>query len=283
MQMDKIRFVGATTVDLPIIGATPAGPFILKGVDGLGPPERTVDIAVTIKEGGVRQGVRSSNRQVVARVGFQPAYNLGQTSETLRDQMYGLLVPKYGRPLVMQLLNGTTVKAIAEGDVSKCEASIFAKDPEVQVTMDCNDPYLLAQAIVYQTPTKQTLTAQSQIDVVNDGTAPAGFWMSIQFTSTPPNPIRLSDDSINYGITNGPFMSISGNWANGDILTIDTRNGRRSITRTRAGVDKAMVGYLSGASTWLQLERGDNHFLINNTNFNFVGNKFGHTPAYLGV
>lgn len=286
MIFDKIRFVGAQNVDLPIVGATPAGPFILKGVDGLGPPEREVAISRTIREGGVRQGVRAANRQVVALVGLRPNWSTGQTSADLRDMLYGLLTTKYNLPVKMQLMLGTAVVAVAKGDVSKIEPSLFTKSTEAQITLDCDYSALLAPNVQYQVPVKTVISGQTAIDVVNDGTAPAGFWTSFKFNSTPVVPIRFTDDSASVQ----EKMVISGNWVTNDVLTIDTRDGSRGIWRSRPlgsgpgyGDPVSKVGNLSGGSTWLQMHGGDNRFLLNHTDITFVDDAFGHTPAYWGV
>ncbi len=42
MKFNKIRLLGVTNVDLPIVGADPSGPYVLKSADGLGPPNRTL-------------------------------------------------------------------------------------------------------------------------------------------------------------------------------------------------------------------------------------------------
>ena len=50
MKMNMIRLIGAASVDLPILGADPSGPFVLKSAEGLGPPEINVRLAKTVLE-----------------------------------------------------------------------------------------------------------------------------------------------------------------------------------------------------------------------------------------
>lgn len=280
MIFNKLRFVGATSVDLPIIGADPAGPFVLKGVDGLGPPEREVTISRTVQEGGKRQGTRTHNRQIVARVGLQPEWDIGQTPAELRTILYGLLTPKYGLPVVAQIMLGGTVIAQSQGDISRFETALFSKDPEVQITLDCDYPYLKSPTARIQMPEKSVVDGKTAIDIENEGTAPAGFWMSFTLQSAQPTPLQISDDSAF-----GQIMEIGGLWEAGDTLIIDTRTGQRNIWKTRSGttVPVSAIGDLSGTSPWMQLHGGDNRLLINNLAFDFVGNGFEHTPAYWGV
>src|SRR5689334_2316445 len=100
MKIDTLRLVvGPTTVDLPVVGADPSGPFVLKGADGLGPPDIDVVIADMVQEGGVRQKKRASNRQIVALVGLNPDWSTGITPEDLRTVLYELLTPPFDAPI----------------------------------------------------------------------------------------------------------------------------------------------------------------------------------------
>ncbi len=280
MKFNKIRLLGVTNVDFPIVGADPSGPFVLKSADGLGPPERDVRRAQTIQEGGVRQGVRSRDRMVSMIVGLQPDWNTGQSSADLRTELYGLLTPPYGLPVGMQLMLGDTVQAVAQGDISTMETAIFTKDPAVQINLECDYPYFLAPSIQYQFPMKSLVDGKSAIDVENDGSAPAGFWMNLVLQATVAGSLILSDNSAF-----GQSMEFSGPWEAGDIFEIDTRAGQRGAWRTASGttVRKSILNNLTPNSPWLQLHKGPNRLLLNRTAFDWEGQGFGHTPAYWGV
>src|SRR5690349_18429148 len=132
MKMDNLRFVGATNIDFPLMGADPSGPFVLKSVEGLGPPDVNVRMVQTVLEGGLYQGKRPSLRQIVALVGLQPNWDIGQSAEELRTQLYSLMTPRYGQPIVVQIMYQGVVQAQAQGQVSRMEAALFSKDPAVQ-------------------------------------------------------------------------------------------------------------------------------------------------------
>lgn len=280
MKFNKIRLIGVTNVDLPIQGADPSGPFVLKGSDGLGPPERDVFLARVIREGGIRQGMRARDRQFVVRVGLQPEWDSGQTAEELREELYGLLTPPYGNQVGLQLLLGDDIKGVAQGDVSRCEVAIFAKDPEVQVTIDCDYPYFVAPAIQYQLPARSLVDGKTAIDIANDGSAPAGFWMQLVLQETVSGSLILSDNSVD-----GNSMEIAGPWEAGDIFKVDTRAGSRGVWRKESGTTtfKSSLNDLTLHSPWMQLHKGPNRLLLNRTAFDWQGNGFGHTPAYWGV
>lgn len=280
MRFTKLRLVGSVNVDLPIVGVESDSPFILKGVDGLGPPERVVKTGGSVAEGGTRQGTRAANRQVVALIGLQPGWEFGQTAADLRETLYGLLTPPFGAPVQVQIMDGDTVVAVARGDVSRCETPLFVKDPVVQVTIDCDYPYLLAPATISQAPAKTVSGSQTAIDILNDGTAPAGFYMAITLGAAQAGALRISENSAS-----GRFMNILGPWGSGDKLIVDTRDGARKILRDPAGSGPqvSVLGNMTSGSTWLQLHGGKNRLLINSTSFTYSDYLFAHTPAYWGV
>ena len=280
MKFNKIRLLGVTNVDLPIVGADPSGPYVLKIADGLGPPNRTLFRNKTTQEGGVRQGSRAEDRQATMIVGLQPDWDTGQTAEELRSELYGLLTPPFGLPVGMHLMLGDTVVGVAQGDISAMETAIFSSDPAVQIVLDCDYPYFLGPALIYQLPDKGIVSGKSYIDVENDGTAPAGFWMKLVLQETVAGSLILSDNSAF-----GQSMEIKGPWNAGDIFEIDTRAGQRGVWRdpSGAGGKASTLNDLTAASPWIQLHKGPNRLLLNRTAFDWEGDGFGHTPAYWGV
>lgn len=280
--MNLLRFVGATNVDFPLIGADPSGPFVLKSVEGLGPPEVNVRIARTVLEKGVYQGKRAALRQIVALVGLQPNWDVGQTAEELRTELYSLLTPRYGALVRAEIWFGGAVQAYAQGQVSKMEAALFTKDPAVQITLDCDFPYLLAPNGIIQEPAQRTVSGIRAFDIDNPGTAPTGFQMGVILRANVGNTLTLSDEN-----PLGQKMQIEGiNWVSGDRFVIDTRAGQRGVWRGPGG--GALVSVLNnmnaGISEWLQLYGGDNTLLLNTTAFDWdPAYKFAHQPSYWGV
>lgn len=289
MKFTKIRFVGPTNVDFPIEGATPEGPYVLKGADGVGPSEIDIAVAPTLLEGGVYQGRRPANKEPVFRVGLQPDWDVGQTAGELRSELYGLLTPRFGKPIKLQFMDGATVVAQAEGHVSKMEVAAFAKDPEVQITFPTFKPYFYAPASINTTPIKTVNGSLTDFEVNNIGTAPSGFWMGMTFTAAVAagTGVILTDDAAD-----GESMAIMRAFSTGDTLIIDTRAGSRGVWRIPSGGSKASIlNDLDEDSPWMQLHGGVNTLHVNNTSFDWYTDTapnpdlgpFAHLPAYWGV
>ena len=79
------------------------------------------------------------------------------------------------------LLN--TVAAIS-GFVTKIEAPTFAKNPEIYITLSCNDPLLRAVDLVNVDVSSLDPSATTITD--DESTAPHGFSFTVVFTATSP-------------------------------------------------------------------------------------------------
>lgn len=282
MKMDTLRFIGASSVDFPILGADPSGPFVLKGADGLGPPEVTVRMGKTVLEKAPYQGKSPNLRQVIAVVGLQPDWDVGQTAEELRTVLYGLLTPRYNRMVRVEVVSDGIVQGYAQGQVSKMEAAIFTKDPAVQITVDCDYGYFLAPNAVVQEPVQSTVGGIRAFDVENDGTAPSGFKAGFVLMANVGTTLVLSDED-----PLGQKFQVDGiNWVSGDRFVIDTRPGSRGVWRGPGGgaLVPALANMNGAVSEWIHLYGGDNKLLLNTTAFDWDPEyKFSHQPAYWGV
>lgn len=282
MKMDLLRFIGATSVDFPILGADPSGPFVLKGADGLGPVEVTVRMGKTVLEKAIYQGKSPTLRQVNVVVGLQPNWDVGQTAEELRTILYGLLTPRYGALVRMEVVSNGVVQGFAQGQVSKLEPVLFTKDPAVQITLDCDYGYLLAPNLVVQQPVQSSVGGIRGFTVDNDGTAPAGFIMGVTLRANVGTSLVLSDNN-----PLGMKFQVDGiNWVSGDRFVLDTRPGSRGVWRGPAGgaLVSALNNMNAAVSEWMYLYPGDNLLTINTTAFDWdVTYKFMHQPAFWGV
>lgn len=282
MTLEILRFIGASSVDFPILGADASGPFVLKGVDGLGPPDITVRMKQTVLEKAVYQGKFPNPRQIIAVVGLQPDWDVGQTAQELRRVLYGLLTPRYGQMLRAEIVEDGAVTSFAQGHISKMEPAMFTKDPAVQITMECDYGYLLAPATVSQEPSQVDIGGIRGFTVENEGDAPAGFKAGFILRANVGTSLVLADDN-----PLGQRMQIDGlNWVSGDKFLIDTRPGSRGLWRGAAG--GAYVSCLDNmnayVSEWMYLYGGDNTLTLNTTAFDWdTDYYFAHQPAYWGV
>lgn len=279
--MNMLRFIGAQSVDFPLLGAEESGPFVLKGAEGLGPPEINVRLSRTVLEKAIYQGKSAGLKQIIAVVGLQPNWDVGQTAEELRTILYSLLTPRYGQMVRAEIVYNGVVQGYAQGHVSKLEAALFTKDPAVQITLDCDYPYFLSPNTLLQEPVQSDVGGIRAFEVVNDGTAPTAFKAGFILRANVGNSLVLSD-----GDPRGQKIQIDGiNWVAGDHFIVDTRPGSRGVwRRPQGGGLVSVLNNLNAAvSEWMTLYGGNNLLTLNTTAFDWSPDKFTHQPAYWGV
>lgn len=268
MQFTKLKVSGLAPVEFPIVGALPSDPYILKSVDGLGPPE--VDVFIS---GRVYQNRRPQNREIVMLVGLNPDFSVGQTAEELRTTLYELMNPGYQEFVAVYVMDGSTHLAMATGYLKKIEVALFSKDPAVQITIACESPHLENYLTIH--PDTASLS-KSNPQIVNAGDAPTGFYMEVIFTGSHSSWTLNSSYAFKK-------MQFTHNFASGDKLIINTREGERAIQLDPAGAGgvENLIASLSSDSTWLSLFKGTNSFSTSSTGFNWGDVYF--TPLYWGV
>lgn len=278
MNITGIRLLGLHTLDFQLFGATMSNRYVLKDVDGLGPPISNLYTSENAVLGVTYKGRRPNNRELVFRVSLSPQNILGQTSSDLRNELYGLLTPNLDDLITVQLLEAGLPVAYTTGWVDKIEPALFSKDPEVQITMFCAEPYFSAIA-----PVSAPVPGTSNwiMPILNEGSAPAGFKFSVSWL-TDHHTLAFSEEP------GGPAYFQVGNFVNiifeiDDILTINTIPGQRSVILTRDGVDtNYLPNIYPNVSRWPMLKGGLNVFNLYPFG-NFVIDEIEYTPQYWGV
>lgn len=271
MKITGLRTTGLSVVNFPIIGVSPADQFIVKAIDGLAPVQLDVAIQATLRQGGVYMGRQAATREIVMRVGLNPNWGTGTTVEQLRSTLYGLLSPGVSDDIIIELMNGVTVVAQTTGYVSKIEAAIFSKDPEVQITIECPESYFSA-------PTETVLTpmAVDHWQVSNTGTAPSGFLYEMIFNASVPTQALYV-----LGVGTMPRMRFDYAFLSGDHLQVDTRPGQRAVNLIRGGVTSSIINSMFHDSEWLTMHAGVNDFYSYDQRFTWGQMRF--TPQYWGI
>lgn len=283
MHYTTIRLaVGSTTVvDLPIQDAISdyTNPFICKGVDGLGPADIDVAISRVVPRGGVLQNKIPQNRQIIMRIGLNPDWSTGETPADLREIMYALVTGTSTSDVVNVIfLDGVTEVCRTSGYISKFETVPFSKDPQVQITIECLQPYFEK---VSDTVVAIGSMSKSAPSWTNEGSALSGFHMKITLTAAYATWAIKNQDSSKWLRFNSALIGTGANFASGDVIEFDTTPGKRNAQITHSGVTTSLLSAITADSTWLELHSGLNTFAISETSFNW--NNIDYGPKFLGV
>lgn len=227
--------------------------YIVKSITGLEPPDRNVAIAAG-PSGGKFQGVTVEDREVVVLIVLNPNWEAGETPKLLRDNLYTMIYAGYNPKIDIRLMAGTTAKYHEYAYVSKFEASIFDKDPMVQITFTCLNPTFRAMDV---TKYPSGDLSETHPNIYNHDTAETGFKFGVKFT----------DDLNNWFIKQAENQSIGMRFEHafedGDLLTVNTIPGERYVhLKKHRGKVMNKLDIMTADSEWVQLHPGHNHFVV---------------------
>jgi hypothetical protein len=248
--------------------------YFIKSIDGLEPPGQKVAIAHTAS-GGKYQGKSSEDRELVFLIGLNPDWDKGETPKLLRDNLETMLSTGYDPKVRISLMGTIFPIGSVYAYVTKFEASLFDKDPVVQITFECLNPTFAAPNPTSYSP--GDLDAKRP-NIYNYGTAETGFQFAVKFT----------DDMNGWYIKQADHQSIGMTFDmtfhDKDVLSVSTIPGQRYVHWNKhRGKVKNMMGILTNNSEWIALHPGNNHFIMpNKTKWDWKGN-LSFTVQYWGA
>lgn len=284
MRFNNIRLTGGADEFIFWLegAAVSEGKSILKAVDGLGPTEADVSIATTLNQGGVFQNRRPQNREIVMRIELTPNYGAGERASDIRETFYQLYSPLTpNKAITVHIYQDSTELMKTEGYIKKIETVPFNKDPEIQLTIACPQPY-------FQRPSTVIIT-DPDFDIAfpvlpNVGTAPVGFQLKLV----------LTDDIDYWGMHNletderlevtPTGVAPMEQFKEDAEIWVDTRPGYRGVYYySLADGLYNLIGQMSAESTWPLLHPGNNNFEIFAPGSSFTWTQFISQPEYVGV
>lgn len=282
MKFDQIVLSGASESIVLFDHKQPRStPYTARTIEGLGPTDVDVTLAQTSQGTGIYIGRREQLREITCNVYLNPNYTIGQTPETLREDVYLLRPGNEDLSLDFRLmLNGVEV-AMTPVYVKRVEVSPFSKDTMLQIVLASTSGTFKRRA-----PVSLSYPAIDKVHpiFVNEGSTETGFKLQVEFTG-PVTAFGLrqtnpASEMIMNKIFVDPYL-----FTTGDMVEINTNIGQRGVWLTRGGVKTSKIASLSPQSSWLSLYPGPNELttlpILGGTPFNWK--LIEHTPKYKGV
>lgn len=235
--------LGEQALALPILGVTPKDSLLIRKVTGLNPPSRDLFIGDYARDGGIFQGSRVGDRNVVMTIDLNPNPALGETARGLRELLYKIFMDP--------LIDADHVELVLHDDdgnqrnlygyTENFESEMFEVETVVQISMLCPDPYI--RDVVENVLTNESGTWVT-VPFTYSGTAETGFAVQI-IMSANHGKLTLKNNNKTMVITH-PFLT-------GDVIDIVTTRGERSVTLTRGATVTSLLSKLDAESPWLEL------------------------------
>lgn len=209
-------------LSLPVTVPDKNSPYIVKDIDGVGPMK--VDFATSEYagwDGGFIHDHSAGMRNIVMKIGYKPKFSAGETIQDLRRALYRAMGP--GMAVELRFYTGPTntdtyrIKA----HVESMDPVIFARDPEIQVSFMCDDPYFSSLSnVVVSGNTGSINDITSKV-----GTAPSGF---VFLLSANASAGRVNLKTVG-GDPSEKFIEWLGGVDAGDKLEITTIRGKKNV------------------------------------------------------
>lgn len=254
-------------------------------IDGITGAAAVINTSVTGNSvGSLFNSSRAEER--VVPISIRPLRDV----ETNRIRLYRFF--QSGKPVRLYYKNNSRDVYI-DGYVRQApEGSLFTNRETLEVSLLCPMPYWKSTtsiitdisdvlprlsfpfAIEEPIPFSE-LEKGTEKTVVNNGDVESGVIIELQADGTVSN-IVIYDE---YG---GSFK-VNYEMQAGDLITINTYRGEKSITLLRNGVTSNLFKYVGENPTWFNLEPGDNVFMVSATGSEFLQIKYISYNLYEGV
>ena len=266
--------------------STTANQYMTSKIEGLNPPAGTISTSSYAgMNGSYLNNAFIEKRNVVISFAMR-----GIGIEKRRHQLYHVVKPSRYIKIYYSTKN---ISVYAEGIVETCEVENFEKLTNGQISILCPD--------IYWYSTETQIAEYSRVKGAfhfvcpdNDDPFPIGVYNTQDIMT-----INNSGDEVGFTfeISGGPaknptiynaltneYMQISGNIQKGDIITITTKTGNKTVLLEREGVVTNIINRLVSGSTWLNLKTGENKFYVRASDgLNNLKVRLIHRNAYLGV
>lgn len=228
--------------------------YLLKAAQGLGPPDLVAIVDGFDSFGTPVMDSVAEKRDIVLKIGLNPG--LGQSYGMLRDALYKLI----SRSVLVSLMADSTIIAQISGFIRLLDPVHFSNQPEIQITIECEDGIFSAPNSV-EIPLTDIDTT-NPIIVYEEGTAPTGFDLTLTVTATQAG-FTISNHAQFWHAGSGDVTNefeVTYPLIVDDVVSISTHPKNKRITLTRASVVYDLAGYINGGAVWPKLYTGVNAF-----------------------
>ena len=248
-----------------------ANQYMPSKIEGLNPPAGTISTSSYAgMNGSYLNNAFIEKRNVVISFAMR-----GIGIEKRRHQLYRVVKPSRYIKIWYKTAN---IDVYAEGYVETCEVSNFEQQISGQISILCPDIYWYSRDIFYayysgitgafhfpfpesDAPFPLGVYSNSSLfSIINDGDE-TGFTLKIEAlpSDIPQEVVAVTPTIYN---ENGEYLQIKGDILTGDVITVTTKTGNKTVTLTRNGVDSNILNRLVSGSTWLTLKEGTNIFRV---------------------
>lgn len=218
------------------------------------------------------------SREIVFRVGLNPNYKINESVSEIRDEFYrSISASRTGLINVLFTASGGIVARLS-GYITKFEVPLHQEEPELQVTIQCEDPMLRGFSPVELDSSQ--IGASNPIFIFDSmSTAPHGLTLEVEFTDAVPQ-FTIQEKETN---PEWEFEVIpDGGFLTGDILHLSSEYDAKQLYLDRSGSITQLMDRISPGSIWpIVFPKANEFHFPELADFDWVSLRY--YPAYWGV
>lgn len=258
---------------LPVAEYDGSTPYIVKNIDGVDPVRATISTtSYANQDGGFYQSAKTEMRNIVLTIGYRHDLTSGKSIQTIRREMYGVFDPK--AQVKLRFIDSDEAPVEIYGYVESHETSMFSRDPEVQISILCPDPYFRAIR-----PVTLSATNNNPIYTSYFGTAETGFLFEMFVNRNVEGTLLrayISDDNyydIHYG----------GSLVPGDVLSISTERANKFVRRTRGGETLSVLNGITRGELSMTINPRTDRLYTAVGEPRTIPYRITYTPKFIGI
>ena len=238
--------------------------FVLTEVKGINPPKATINTeAYATADGAVFNSARLQSRNIVLTF-----YPTGPNVEAGRMALYNIFKTK--QKISLTFATGSRTVTAGGGYVESVEVNHYTNPQKIQVSVIVPASYLLGSS------TTTPITAGGSASVTNAGDLETGAIFIVYSMGATFSGITYTNTST------GESFSINGyEFQPGDSITIDTRQGSKSVSLGNSGGQTNLLNYFSG--DWVKLRTKYANSITFTVDSGTCGGMIIYTPLFEGV
>ena len=215
-------------------------------------------------------------RDIVMKIGLNPRFNFNESYEELRDKIYRCISASRSGIISLKFFSKATALSQILGRIIKFEATHFTKEPEVQITFNCNEPLFKGINRTVRTGINETNPV-----LISDEESSAPHGSCVKLTFNPPSSTFTMQDTA----TDPEWQFVvtpASSFVSGDILYFSSEKNNRYLYVDRAAAITYLTDKISPGSIWPILFPGSNSFHIPEI-ATFDWNQVDYYASYWGV
>lgn len=251
----EVRSAAGALLTLPLEDVSNG--LYIEDIRGLDPVKATiVSSSFAAVDGSQYQSARRESRNIVLTVALEPDYAVDSVRD-LRARLYEYMMPK--SEVTLTFVHDAAddgLEVVISGRVESFETSLFSEEPAVDISIICFDPDFVDLTEIEVSG--NTVSTTTEITINYDGTVESGFVFALAVNRT------LTEFTIYHTPPGKPVRTLdfAANLASGDLLTITTIAGNKSLILTRASANSSILYGMSPQSAWIELEKGANKIRV---------------------